>query len=559
MLIIFAINFHSFELYGQSRSFAGLPQLKPKSPLEYQDHLNDTEEYYHILNIYERLVEAKGDKRMPVPKLSLRKEEGYVASMDYRLLDISLEKKAYDVAKKYGDSGIAFLLAHELVHYYEKHGWRNQFADESSDLKTGKLLAKINDDLANEVQADVLGGFLAYSAGFGLFDKGGDLISELYAAYKMKDNLKGYPSKKERIELANRTQSQVEQMSAIFETAMYLTIIGKFETAYVYYGYLLNRYQSKEIYNNAGLTALLAATAKIDPKLLIFEFPMIFDIEFSGSSRNSSAIEEAQKLLHEAIILFETSILMNPAYITPYINKSTAYIMLHLLSIDLESKLKYLSKAKHTLSIEASEAFDLNDYDLNVKFIDHFNVLNSIQAYLSGEKDLAIHILQESVDRDHQLAIRNLNVMMHGPLTQSKPTPFGDNHELLIDGMNAKKFLELRMVSKNISRINDKNQFRFVNQKNSSYQVHLHEFKGDDQNFGFQICFLSNKNVYQDKVFEDLKIGHPKEDFIETLGKPIRYYSHLNGEVFLFQNNIITISDSQGIVTKIINYAVKQN
>ena len=230
---IFAVNFViffllSFCVNAQSRSFAGLPILPSKQEVEYQSNLNHLPEYKRILSIYEKLVEAKGDRRMPVPQLNLRSEEAHVASMDYRKVDISLEKKAYDVAEKYGDEAIAFLLAHELTHYYEKHGWRSDYADAVSDLETGKILTSLNDKILNEVQADVLGGYLAYSAGFGIFEKVNLLFNDLYKSYGMKDKLIGYPSKNDRISLAERNQKQIVKLSNVFEMAGLLTIVGKY-------------------------------------------------------------------------------------------------------------------------------------------------------------------------------------------------------------------------------------------------------------------------------------------------------------------------------------------
>jgi len=167
----------------QSRIFGTLPILKPTTNVEYTDkNLNHTKEYEHILKIYTKLVNSRGDFRYPIPALYLREEEAYVASINYNNLAITIEKKAYDVCQKFGDIGIAFLLAHELTHYYEKHAWKSDFVYELGDLEIAKNLKETNDQIMNETQADYLGGFLAYSAGFGLFDNGKALIDSLYAA-----------------------------------------------------------------------------------------------------------------------------------------------------------------------------------------------------------------------------------------------------------------------------------------------------------------------------------------------------------------------------------------
>jgi hypothetical protein len=544
----------SYQISGQSRSFAGLPQLKPKKHVDYIDNLNQTEDYDHILKIYERLVEAKGDKRMPVPQLNLRNEEGYVASMDYRLLDISLEKKAYDIAKKYGDEAIAFLLAHELIHHYEKHGWRNQFSDEVSDMETGKLLALIDDGVANEVQADVLGGFLAYSAGYGIFDKGDVLINDLYQSYAMKDKISGYPSKKDRIELAKRNKTQIERLAAIFEAASYLTIIGKYDQAYTYYGYLLNRYQSRELYNNAGLTCLLAAVSKIEPKLMRFEYPLFFDIEFTGSARNTDQVVEAQKLLNEATTHFETAILMNPKVLTSYINKVSCYIIGHLLGNDSDQKNSLLAKAKYVIDIEIPSIIAQNDAISYNSYTNQIAILNSIISFYDNNLDLAKSLLKEPIADGNEIAQRNLNALNGIIENNVQATLEIEAIDFQIDGMSAQKFLEQRLVAKNITRINDKVNFRFINIPTSNYQVLRHESMGDDQNFGFDIAFLSNKDSYTGEVLPNLKMGQSKADFISKLGSPLKTYSHLNGEILLFKNNKLLITNQNNFVVKIIDY-----
>jgi hypothetical protein len=120
--------------------------------------------------------------------------------------------------------------------------------------------------------------------------------------------------------------------------------------------------------------------------------------------------------------------------------------------------------------------------------------------------------------------------------------------------MSAQKFLEQRLVAKNITRINDKVNFRFINIPTSNYQVLRHESMGDDQNFGFDIAFLSNKDSYTGEVLPNLKIGQSKADFISKLGSPLKTYSHLNGEILLFKNNKLLITNQNNIVVKIIDY-----
>ncbi|MBK9487514.1 MAG: hypothetical protein IPO07_01035 [Haliscomenobacter sp.] len=141
----------------QERSFGTLPLInKPGIVLASSGSKKiDSVQYRRVLNIYNRLVQARGDFRFPVPSFNLVAEERRVAGIDYDQLNIVLEEKALGVCNSFGadaDAAIAFLLAHELTHYYEKHAWRSGFAEDNKDLKIGVAMNKLADDAANETK-----------------------------------------------------------------------------------------------------------------------------------------------------------------------------------------------------------------------------------------------------------------------------------------------------------------------------------------------------------------------------------------------------------------------
>jgi hypothetical protein len=537
---------------GQSRSFGGLPVLSPKNEVIYEGNLNHLPEYNHIYSIYERLVEAKGDRRLPVPELNLRNEEAYVASMDYLKLDISLEKKAYDIAQKYGDEAIAFLLSHELIHYYEKHGWRSQYSDAISDLETGKLLKAVDDRVTHEVQADVLGGFLAYSAGFGIFEKGDLLIEDLYSSYGMKNKIPGYPSKKDRIILAQRNAVQMGKLADVYEMAGLMTIIGKYREAYAYYGYLLNKYQSREMYNNAGLTCMMAASSYMDPRILIFQMPGILDIEFSGDARNASNKAKIDTLINEALNHLETAILMNRNYLPPYINKTSAYIIQGLNQTDSERRQLSMTKARHTLEVEISDiVYSQSDVDVNL-FSDEILVLKAILEYYMGDQPSARQMMEQAVHEGSETAVKNLALMDKQAMTDAiNPSSV----KIQMDGMDAEKFLSSGLVSRNQTHIKDQHIFRITNQSSKNYKVLTHEFKGNDQEFGYDLGFVISKPGFNTEFIDGLSLGTDKSLVLEKLGPPKKVLSHLKGEIMQFENGVIIMTDQDHKVLKVIDYA----
>ncbi|MFZ1457514.1 MAG: hypothetical protein WAT46_15835 [Saprospiraceae bacterium] len=553
---IFAVNFViffllSFCVNAQSRSFAGLPILPSKQEVEYQSNLNHLPEYKRILSIYEKLVEAKGDRRMPVPQLNLRSEEAHVASMDYRKVDISLEKKAYDVAEKYGDEAIAFLLAHELTHYYEKHGWRSDYADAVSDLETGKILNSLNDKILNEVQADVLGGYLAYSAGFGIFEKVNLLFNDLYKSYGMKDKLIGYPSKNDRISLAERNQKQIVKLSNVFEMAGLLTIVGKYMEAYAYYGYLLNKYQSRELYNNAGLTCMMLAGSMLDSESLKFDLPGVMDLEFSGDSRSASTFDQVNKLINEALIHFETCIIMNKTYLPAYINKVSVYILMAVNNPQSEIRNIALTNGNHIIDIELAELKTLHpesDYD---RYEDEVLILKSILAYFGNDKSTSINLMTKASDMGNEVAKKNLAILNGSIMTPVSPDKV---LKVNIDGMTAAQFLSSDLVSRNQIKIDEDYTFRINDVKTDNFRVLTHEYKGDEQNSGFDLGFVVSKRSMTASFLNGLMLGSEKQSALDVLGNPTRSLSHLEGEILYFKDSCIIITNKDNKIEKVIDF-----
>ena len=76
--------------------------------------------------VYKKLLNAIGDKRKTLPVLLVTGRKKRVAS--YRSKDnvILIEKAAYDICETMGsdsESALAFLIGHELTHYYQKADW----------------------------------------------------------------------------------------------------------------------------------------------------------------------------------------------------------------------------------------------------------------------------------------------------------------------------------------------------------------------------------------------------------------------------------------------------
>ncbi|MBK8956510.1 MAG: hypothetical protein IPM34_13280 [Saprospiraceae bacterium] len=225
--------------------------------------------------------------------------------------EVILETKAYKVCESFGekrDAAIAFLLGHELTHYYEKHSWRREFIYDYRDLPIGKELADLSDDVVHETEADYIGGFLAYSAGYGLFDQSSDLIQELYKAYRLPDTISGYPTLQDRKILSKRSAEKLSDLVDVFESANLLHATGYDLQALQFYNHVLQQYASRELYNNLGVTALVYARKLFSASEMKFRFFPELDLESSIQTRGETNQELRLKYIRQSILHFDASI-----------------------------------------------------------------------------------------------------------------------------------------------------------------------------------------------------------------------------------------------------------
>lgn len=345
--------------YGQENGpvWAFVQNLKGKSALK----ASSGYKYETARQVFDRLARARGDFRQPLPAFTMNNGEQFVAWMSPQAGAIGLEEKAYDLCAAMGaDSlnALAALLAHEMVHYFEKHDWTVHFAEQNSALSTAdSLRGKAGSDrLSQETQADYLGGFLAYTAGYQVYDMMPRLLSDLYAGYGIPEVNKPYPSLSERVAISKNAMGRLGELQILFETAGLLTLTGQHADAATYYQEILRDFPSREIYNNAGTNLLLAAMAMFTPA----EFPWVLPVELDPQSRLqgqksgwSTGAAQRTELIREAMTHFERALLLDPAYSPAYLNLACC----HLLSGDTEEAAYWVRKGKKLPELHSATAF----------------------------------------------------------------------------------------------------------------------------------------------------------------------------------------------------------
>lgn len=537
-LIITCCYLFGHQIQAQERSFGTLPMItKPGIVANLASQKIDSVQYRKVLNIYNRLVQARGDFRFPVPSFNLISEERRVAGIDYDQLNIVLEEKALGVCNTFGaetDAAIAFLLAHELTHYYEKHAWRRSFAEDHKDLKIGLDLDKVTDAAANETEADYLGGFLAYSAGFGLFQKGSEIIQSLYKAYGLKNDIPGYPSLSDRQALSRRTAEKMASLVDVYDMANLLVATGKYTEAYEYYRYLLLTYQSREIYNNLGVTAVLEALKSFKETELKYRYPIELDLE-SSAAKGDPTLNIREKLLRQAILHFDAAISLDPNYAPAFLNKANAFALLG-----------DLTRARFYANIEARQASKTGNYP---KVDQDIDVLMGIIEARSNNVKGAQALFTKADKAGNALGKINLRVLLKQP--PLKETPAGT----LWPETEKIENLSLEELSNNLridpkKTVSIKSQLEFLQTPNlsSGSKAFVSLIRNDEKT----IFHLATAN-YTGKTARKIGIGDSRANIVTAYGEPNRSLETPLGQIMVYKN-ILFILGKEGKLERWANY-----
>lgn len=406
-------------------------------------------EYKQVVarGVYDRLIEARG-MRGDVPAFRMDRGEGYVARMRYDRREVTLEEKAYDVCTTFPDSlsAMAMLLGHEITHYYEKHDWVRQFSsDYAGQLAVNTSLGALDERARNETQADYLGGFLAYAAGFEPYYLMEEFLDRVYGGYGLDPQLKGYPSLTDRKALARVAAGKMKEMVSVFDMANLLVAMGNYDLARTYFQYILEqRFESREIFNNIGVLAFLEALQYFDPKELPLAFPVELDLESrmkgARGEEDEAARAERERLLRYAIGNFERAAMLDDQYAPAFLNRGCA----HALLGEYRQADFYGAEAEDRAKAQKQDKILSDVYTL-------YGVINYLR---SSDKDAAIQEFDRAIALGGVLAAKNKAVLQ--PSSAAPAATGAEDEESIveedIDDVRLATFVRRRDALQNVNR-----------------------------------------------------------------------------------------------------------
>ena len=337
--------------------------------------------------IYKKLVESIGDSETAKPELVIRDSENYVAAYSRRDNIIIIEKKAINICKSFNEKyedALAFLIGHELAHFYQNHDWDMGFATSFLSEKE-----TFNAKCKSEQEADTYGAFMAYLSGYDIINISASMLEKIYEGYNIPDNISKYPSLDERKSVAKNAKNKAIELIRIYEFANYCSATGRNIQAKFCYDYLLNFIKTKEIYNNAGLATLAIGLSN----KTCFKYPITLDLNNIINIRSGYEYFDGKKdLAQRAISYFRKAQNMDRYYVSALINKAIAYTLFE--------EDKYYEKARSILE---------TTLNISKKIIEKEKVaiVKAIIYYEQNNHEEAIKILKDLASNSTNELIKN--------------------------------------------------------------------------------------------------------------------------------------------------------
>lgn len=281
--------------------------------------------------MYDDLVRAINDPDRP-PKLiqSIGKRAGaqFIPGEERIEVDACL----MDMCRMLGrDSlnGLAFLLGHELAHFYMRH--------ESGGIPISEREQQKRDNITNsnvrgiESEADFFAGFYGRMAGYDPLKIAPETLQLFYDTYGFSDTLYGYPTLGARKFIAIGVYDRLNELIPVFEVANNLTLIRKYPYAQRCYDHIINEFPSRELLNNAGTAYALEALYSLDSRYL-YPIDLDMDTRLRGMDRGTRSPDgndtlRARKALDSARVRFQNAMRCDTTYSSAVINLATVYIL----------------------------------------------------------------------------------------------------------------------------------------------------------------------------------------------------------------------------------------
>jgi hypothetical protein len=388
-----------------------------------------------VNKVYYNLNEAIGDGSHDIPTLVMSEKNKSVARYIPNGNKIEFEYLAYQICRKMGKdslNAVAFILSHELGHYYRDHKWLSDVGSSYAGTELGDKLelekVSLDTTIRIETEADEYSCFYSKMAGYSILNAA-QFFDFLYAGYSFPDEMNRYPSLTQRKEIASTIEKQTSELYRLYDIASIMMLKGEYRCASILYKNILNkRFGSREIFNNIGVSYALEGLKYASDEFKDLAFPFSIDLS-SRLSENLRGAEQTDSLkaasyFNRAKEMFEKSKKLDGHYLPAKINLA----IVSALNNDFRFAYYLLGEMEDMKSNHPSEKLKI---EYTKALID---LISRKENAIDNMKSLALH--------DH-MALISLNRINSVDSLENKQA--NDDPELLIisHDFNKTKFVDL--------------------------------------------------------------------------------------------------------------------
>ena len=373
--------------------------------LSFKSFSRDCQE--RVVILFENIIESIGNKSLIEPELIFSNEESNPAYMSGE--SITIENKLINLfcQDENFEDKISFVIAHELAHYYLQHGWmiNTGLSYANTVGKTLKYKSFSAEEIKEvESQADIYAGFYGMISGYKTLDYAKETITKIYDTYNLPKELKKYPTFDERLKIIDDKIDQANNLNTIFTIATVLLKLNKHDASKEFYDAILSeKFNSREIYNNLGLSFLMYGISISSPEISNLQYPVFIDFESRSKVKKSRSAsfsnDDPVRMFKNAKKYFERAIFFDQKYLPAQQNLFVSEL---LLANNSEERDLIIEKVKQS------------NFNQNIK--SDFLVINEI---LKGTKRKKIEKIAKSGSLTSQINLQDV-IIIESALSDDK-------------------------------------------------------------------------------------------------------------------------------------------
>ena len=316
--------------------------------ISFNIYSNDCQERVNVL--FENIIESIGNKSIIEPELIFSNEESNPAYMSGE--SITIENKLINLFCQDDnfEDKISFVIAHELAHYYLQHGWMiNTGLSYANPVGKSLKYKSFSAEEIKEVesQADIYAGFYGMISGYKTLDYAKETITKIYDVYNLPKELKKYPTFDERLKIIDDKIDQANNLNTVFSIATVLLKLNKYYASKEFYDAILSeKFNSREIYNNLGLSFLMYGVSIASPEISNLQYPVFVDFESRAKvkkSRSAGFSADPVRMFKNAKKYFERAIFFDNEYLPA---RQNLFVSELLLAESIEDRNIIIEKVK---------------------------------------------------------------------------------------------------------------------------------------------------------------------------------------------------------------------